>query len=81
VTVLPLSRPKKFILRDLGSANSLKLVYFPLARNGWANNSSDRLGVKVTLVLVSTENVFCSSRPNTYLVPANPAGAAGSRKV
>jgi len=47
-SVLPLSRPKKFILRDLGSANSLKLVYRPLARNGCANNSSVRCGMLPT---------------------------------
>src|SRR5687767_10872308 len=78
LTVLPLSRPKKNMRRDFASANSLKLVYLPLARKGWANNSRVRFGVKVVFTRVLRENVFCSSRPNTYRVPANGALTAGS---
>src|SRR5688572_26682255 len=78
LTVLPLSRPKKNMRRDFASANSLKLVYLPLARNGWAKSSRVRFGVNVVFTRVSMENVFCSSRPNTYRLPANGALTAGS---
>src|SRR6266513_5701281 len=64
--------------RDLTSANSLKLEYLPLERKGCANISSVRLGVKVMLTLVSIESVLCSSRPNTYRVPANCGATVGS---
>ena len=58
-TVLPLSRPNTFMWRDFTSANSLKLEYLPLARNGCANISSVRFGVNVTFTRVSMERVFC----------------------
>src|SRR3954470_20809693 len=67
-----------FIRRDFTSANSLKLEYLPLARNGCANISSVRFGVKVMLTRVSIEKVFCCSRPKMYRVPAKPAGALRS---
>src|SRR6476469_9350012 len=77
-TVLPLSLPKKSMRRDFTSANSLKLVYLPLARNGCANISRVRLGVYVMFTRVSIENVFCWRRPNTYRVPAKAGATVGS---